>query len=141
MPLASGNNLREQYGYRITGEDGYFDSFELAIFDGYRPRNIETPLYQSPLVVFSLPSPWATYVSRYGTIDLTSQTETTTKAGEARFFRLIGIKSGTPYPLIQGTIGKVGADADISVTTTGWPLGLPVTLDSFTIYPPPASNP
>ena len=33
MPLASGNNLREQYGYRITGEDGYFDSFELAIFD------------------------------------------------------------------------------------------------------------
>ena len=57
MPLASGNNLREQYGHRITGEDGYFDSFELAIFDGYRPRNIETPLYQSPLVVFSLPSP------------------------------------------------------------------------------------
>lgn len=141
MPLASGNNLREQYGYRITGQDSYFDSFELAIFDGYRPSNIETRLYQSPLVVFSLPSPWATYVSRYGTIVLTSRTETTTKAGEARFFRLIGIKSGTPYPLIQGTIGKEGTGADVSVKQTGWPLGLPITLNSFTIYPPPASNP
>ena len=121
MPLASGNNLREQYGYRITGEDGYFDSFELAIFAGYRPRNIETPLYQSPLVVFSLPSPWAIYVSRYGTIGLTSQTETTTKAGEASTSATSAASSAstatTKASEAAASAALVPANADVSIGT------------------------
>ena len=141
MALGTGNNLRELYGLRVTGQDGYFDSFELAIFDGYSPGNTGATIYTAPLVVFTLPAPWAIYDSRYGTIGVTTQTEPTTKAGVAAFFRLIGIKSGTPSPLLQGTVGTRGSGADVTFSAVGWPLGLPITLRQFTVYPPPAKNP
>lgn len=136
MALATGPELRELFGKRLSGQDGYYDSFELAFFSGSVPGAITAPIYSAPLVVFSLPSPWASYDATAGTILSAEQTEATTAAGMVTFFRFIGIKAGTPAALQQGTTSTPGAGGDIQFSATGWPVGLPITLKRLYLRPP-----
>lgn len=136
MSLATGPALRELFGKRLSGEDGYYDSFELAFFPGYVPSAITTPIYAAPLIVFPLPSPWATYLSAYGTVLTTEQTLTTTAPGVVTFFRFNGIKSAVTDPLQHGTVSTYGAGGDIQFSATGWPIGLPINLKRLYLRPP-----
>lgn len=136
MALGTGPALRELFGKRISGEDGYFDSFELAIFPAPIYYYASDTVYAAPLVVFAFPSTWAYYLPSHGVIFSDHKTELTTAAGEAAFFRINGIKSGVPACLLTGTITKNGGGGDMQFSDIGWPVGLPVTINLLYIRPP-----
>lgn len=136
MALGTGPAMREVFGKRISGEDGYFDSFELAIFPKPIYYNASDTVYAKPLVAFAFPSTWATYLPRYGAIFVGPKTKPTTTAGEAAFFRINGIKSGVTACLLTGTITKNGSGGDMQFPDIGWPVGLPVTINHLYMRPP-----
>ena len=136
MALGTGPALREVFGKRISGEDGYFDSFELAIFPKPIRYNASDKVYATPLVVFAFPSNWATYLPNYGAVFFGPETKPTTAAGEAAFFRINGIKSGVTACLLTGTITKNGSGGDMQFSDIGWPVGLPVTINNLYMRPP-----
>lgn len=136
MALGTGPAMREVFGKRISGEDGYFDSFELAIFPKPIYYYASETVYAAPLVVFAFPSTWATYLPDYGALFVGPKTEPTTTAGEAAFFRINGIKSGVTACLLTGTITKNGSGGDIQFSDIGWPVGLPVTINRLYMRPP-----
>lgn len=136
MALGTGPALREVFGKRISGEDGYFDSFELAIFPKPIYYYASETVYATPLVVFAFPGTWATYLPNYGAIFVGPKTEPTTTAGEAAFFRINGIKSGVTACLLTGRITKNGSGGDMQFSDIGWPVGLPVTINHLYMRPP-----
>lgn len=136
MALGTGPALREVFGKRVSGEDGYFDSFELAIFPAPISYYASDNVYATPLVVFAFPSTWATYLPDYGALFVGPKTEPTTTAGEAAFFRINGIKSGVTACLLTGTITKNGGGGDMQFSDIGWPVGLPVTINRLYMKPP-----
>lgn len=136
MALGTGPALRELFGKRISGEDGYFDSFELAIFPEPIYYYASSTVYETPLVVFAFPSNWATYSPDNGALFVGPKTEPTTAAGEAAFFRINGIKSGATTCLLTGTITKNGSGGDMQFSDIGWPVGLPVTINLLYMRPP-----
>lgn len=136
MALGTGPAMREAFGKRISGEDGYFDSFELAIFPAPIYYYASETVYAAPLVVFAFPSTWAIYLPDYGAIFFDPKTEPTTTAGEAAFFRINGIKSGVTACLLTGTITKNGGGGDMQFSDIGWPVGLPVTINRLYMRPP-----
>lgn len=136
MALGTGPALSEVFGKRISGEDGYFDSFELAIFPAPIRYYASDKVYATPLVVFAFPSTWAIYVPGYGAVLSSPKTEPTTAAGEAAFFRINGIKSGVTACLLTGTITKNGGGGDMQFSDIGWPVGLPVTIIQLYMRPP-----
>lgn len=136
MALGTGPALREVFGKRLSGEDGYFDSFELAIFPKPIYHYASDTVYAAPLVVFAFPRTWATYWPTYGALFVGPKTEPTTTAGEAAFFRINGIKSGVTACLLTGTITKNGGGGDMQFSDIGWPVGLPVTINHLFMRPP-----
>ena len=136
MALGTGPALREFFGKRISGEDGYFDSFELAIFPEPISYYASDTVYATPLVVFAFPSPWATYFPSHGAVFFGPKTEPTTATGQAKFFRINGIKSGITACLLTGTITKNGGGGDMQFTDIGWPVGLPVKINHLYMRPP-----
>ena len=136
MALGTGPALREVFGKRISGEDGYFDSFELAIFPEPIYYYASDTVYAAPLVVFAFPSTWATYLPDYGALFVGPKTEPTTAPGEAAFFRINGIKSGITACLLTGKITKNGGGGDMQFSDIGWPVGLPVTINHLYMRPP-----
>ena len=140
MALATGQMLRALMCERMTGDDGYFDSFELVFFPGNSPPSITSTIYEVPIVVFPLPNGWAFYHPPMGVIMSLAQTQPVTAAGVPAFFRFNGIKSGVSEALLQGTVGLTGSGADMIFSQTGWPIGLPVRIQDLRFYPPQFSN-
>ena len=136
MALATGQMLRALMCERMTGDDGYFDSFELVFFPGSFSPYITSTIYEVPLVVFPLPNGWAYYHPPRGVVMNTTKTQPVTAAGVPAFFRFNGIKSGVSEALLQGTVGLYGSDADMIFSQTGWPLGLPVRINALRFRPP-----
>ena len=56
------------------------------------------------------------------------------------FFRFNGIKSTVSTALLQGPVGKLGSGADMVFSDTGWPVGLPVSINGLRFYPPQFNN-
>ena len=86
--------------------------------------------------MFAFPSTWAFYLPDYGAAFFGPETELTTAAGEAAFFRINGIKSGVTACLLTGTITKNGGGGDMQFSDIGWPVGLPVTINKLYMRPP-----
>lgn len=140
MALATGQMLRTLMCERMTGDDGYFDSFELVFFPGSSPPYITSTIYDVPLVVFPLPAGWAYYYQPEGVVMYAAQTQPVTAAGVPAFFRFNGIKSGVSEALLQGTVGLTGSGADMLFSQTGWPVGLPVSINALRFRPPQYNN-
>ena len=140
MALATGRMLRALMCERMTGDDGYFDSFELVFFPGNSPPPITSTIYDAPLVVFPLPIGWGWFFPPDGVVMHAARTQPVTAAGVPAFFRFNGIKSGVLEALLQGTIGLPGSGADIIFSQTGWPVGLPVTIKALRFRPPQYNN-
>ena len=140
MALATGQILRTLMCKRMTGDDGYFDSFELVFFPGNSPPYITSTIYAVPLVVFPLPNGWAYYYPPEGIVMNAAQTRPVTAAGVPTFFRFNGIKSGVSEALLQGTVGITGSGADMLFSQTGWPVGLPVSINALRFRPPQYNN-
>lgn len=140
MALATGRMLRTLMCERMTGDDGYFDSFELVFFPGSSLPYITDTIYEVPLVVFPLPNGWAYYHPPRGVVMDTTKTQPVTAAGVPAFFRFNGIKSGVSEALLQGTVGLYGSDADMIFSQTGWPVGLPVSIEALRFHPPQFHN-
>lgn len=140
MALATGQMLRTMMCERMTGDDGYFDSFELVFFPGSSPPYITSTIYDVPLVVFPLPDGWAYYYPPEGVVMYAAQTQPVTAAGVPAFFRFNGIKSGVSEALLQGTVGLPGSGADMLFSQTGWPVGLPVSINALRFRPPQYNN-
>lgn len=140
MALATGQMLRDLMCRRMTNADGYFDAFELAFFPGNSPPYITQTIYDTPLVVFPLAANWANYFENEGVVMVGTHTAATTAPGVAAFFRFNGIKAGTPTALLQGSIGERGSGADMIFSHTGWPVGLPVSINGLRFYPPQFKN-
>ena len=140
MALATGLMLRTLMCERMTGDDGYFDSFELVFFPGYSPTYITSTIYGVPLVVFPLPKYWAIYHPSLGIVMVSDRTAPVTAAGVPAFYRFNGIKSGISAALLQGTVGDMGSGADMKFTNTAWPIGLPVSIKGLRFYPPQFNN-
>ena len=120
---------------RIAGVDGHYTAFRLAFYHGTDPRNAAGPPGSNVLAQFDFPSPWAT--PRDGThIYKTGPISTTiTASGAASYWRLLGLNGGTWSTVVHGSIGLVGSDADIKVSTLEWVLGDPLALKGITIFP------
>ena len=140
MALATGLMLRTLMCERMNGDDGYFDSFELVFFPGNSPPYITSAIYAVPLVVFPLPKNWAIYHPSLGIVMVSAQTALVTAAGVPAYYRFNGIKSGVSTALLQGTVGATGSGADMKFTNTAWPIGLPVSLNRLSFYPPQFNN-
>lgn len=140
MALATGQMLRTLMCERMTGDDGYFDSFELVFFPGNSPPYITSTIYDVPLVVFPLPDGWAYYYPHEGVVMTGTHTQPVTAAGVPVFFRFNGIKSSISTALLQGTVGELGSGADMKFPNTGWPVGLPVSINGLRFYPPQFNN-
>lgn len=140
MALATGQMLRTLMCERMTGDDGYFDSFELVFFPGKRTSYITSTIYAVPLVVFPLPKGWAYYDPPVGVVLRAAQTQPVTAAGVPAFFRFNGIKSGISAALLQGTVGDMASGADMKFANTSWPIGLPVSINDLRFYPPQFNN-
>ena len=136
MALATGLMLRTLMCERMNGDDGYFDSFELVFFPGNYTPYITGTIYEVPLVVFPLPNGWAYYIRPEGVVMYDAQTQPVTAAGVPAFFRFNGIKSGVSEALMQGTVGLPGSGADMIFSQTGWPIGLPVSINALRFHPP-----
>lgn len=136
MSLATGPALREIYGRRLSGQDGYYDAFELAFFPGSIPPTTNGPSYSAPLVVFDLASNWAFFDAQFGTIMNTPMTRETIAPGVVTHFRFNGILGAVHEVLQQGTVTKTGEGGDIQFPSTGWSVGLPVTLAALYLRPP-----
>lgn len=140
MALATGLMLRTLMCERMNGDDGYFDSFEMVFFPGTSPPDITSTIYDVPLVVFPLPKNWAIYRPSLGIMMTSARTAPVTAAGVPAYYRFNGIKSGISTALLQGTVGGIGSGADMKFTNTGWPVGLPVSINRLTFYPPQFNN-
>lgn len=140
MALATGQMLRDLMCERMTGGDGYFDSFEIVFFPGNSPPYITQPVYDVPLVVFPLPTDWGHYYPVEAIVMYTAQTQPVTAAGVPVYFRFNGIKSGITEALLQGTVGLTGSGADMVFSQTGWPVGLPVSIKALRLRPPQFNN-
>ena len=140
MALATGLMLRTLMCERMNGDDGYFDSFEMVFFPGKSPPYITSAIYAVPLVVFPLPKNWATYHPSLGVVMVSAQTAPVSAAGVPAYYRFNGIKSGVSTALLQGTVGATGSGADMKFTNTAWPIGLPVSLNRLSFYPPQFNN-
>ena len=140
MALATGLMLRTLLCERMNGDDGYFDSFELVFFPGNSPPYITSAIYAVPLVVFPLPKNWAIYHPSLGIVMVSAQTALVSAAGVPTYYRFNGIKSGVSTALLQGTVGAIGSGADMKFTNTAWPIGLPVSLNRLSFYPPQFNN-
>ena len=140
MALATGRMLRTLMCERMNGDDGYFDSFELVFFPGNYTPHITGTIYEVPLVVFPLPNGWAYYIRPEGVVMYAAQTQPVTAAGVPAFFRFNGIKSGVSEALLQGTVGLTGSGADMLFSQTGWPVGLPVSINALRFHPPQFNN-
>lgn len=136
MTLATGVALRDLHGKRLSGEDGYYDAFELAFFAGSVLGTMNATIYASPLVVFPLTSPWASYTNANGTLGVAEQTQNTINAGVCTWFMFTGLLGTTRDPLQGGRVTKPGLGGDIQFSETGWPIGLPITLKSLVLRPP-----
>ena len=136
MSLATGPALRELYGRRLSGQDGYYDAFELVFFPGSIPPTTKSRSYSSPLVVFDLPSNWAVFNASSGTIMITPMTRETIAPGVVTHFRFNGILGAVHEVLQQGSVTKTGEGGDIQFPSTGWSVGLPVTLVRLYLRPP-----
>ena len=140
MALATGLMLRTLMCERMSGDDGYFDSFELVFFPGDLPPNINSTIYDVPLVVFPLPQEWAIYYPAVGVVMVSARTAAVTAAGVPTYYRFNGIKSGVSTALLQGTVGDMASGADMKFANTGWPVGLPVSIKGLRFYPPQFNN-
>ena len=140
MALATGLMLRTMMCERMTGDDGYFDSFELVFFPGNSPPYITSTIYDVPLVVFPLPNGWAYYYPPEGVVMVSARTAAVTAAGVPTYYRFNGIKSGVSTALLQGTVGDMASGADMRFANTGWPIGLPVSIKRLHFYPPQFNN-
>ena len=140
MALATGQMLRALMCERMTGDDGYFDSFEMVFFPGNSPPDINSTIYDVPLVVFPLPKNWAIYRPSLGVVMVSARTAAVTAAGVPAYYRFNGIKSGISTALLQGTVGNMASGADMKFTNTSWPIGLPVSLHRLNFYPPQFDN-
>lgn len=140
MSMASGDILRTAYGQRLSGEDGYFDGFELGFYAGEQQRSINDAFYATPLVLYVLPANWATYYSNVGVRLAAPMVATTTGAGICGQFRFNGIKGAIVNRLLMGSVSAPGAGGDIQFSDVAWSVGLDVTISKLDLRPPPTTR-
>lgn len=120
---------------RISGVDGYYTAFRLAFYYGTDPRSAADPPSANVLAQFDFASPWGTPADGNRVYKVGPITTTVTTTGIASYWRLVGLNGGTWKNVVHGSIGLVGSEADIKVSTLEWMLGDPLTLQVIQIFP------
>lgn len=120
---------------RISGVDGHYTAFALAFYHGTDPKNAADPPSTAVLAQFDFSSPWATPLDNNRLVRVGPITTTITATATASYWRLVGLNGGTWKNVVHGSIGLVGSDADIKVSTLEWVIGDPLKLDVIQIYP------
>lgn len=120
---------------RISGVDGYYTAFALAFYYGTDPQHAADPPSTTVLAQFDFTSPWGAPLSGNRVYKVGPITTTVTASGTASYWRLIGFNDGTWKNVVHGSIGLVGSDADIKVSTLEWVIGDPLTLEVIQIFP------
>lgn len=132
--------MRKAFADRLTGADGVYTAWELAFFGGYDPKTASSQLYTPPLVAFQFATGWAYYDTSFGVILRASKIENVTTAGECKFFRFNAVVAGAPIAIFHGSVSKKGQGGDIQFSDVGWPLGLPIELQTLYLRPPPLQS-
>ena len=120
---------------RLNGDDGYYTAFRLAFYSGTDPRSTTGGSGLNVLAQFDFASPWGTQADGNRVYKVGPITTTVTTTGQASYWRLVGLNGGTWKNVVHGSIGLVGSEADIKLSTVEFVIGDPLTLEVIQIFP------
>ncbi len=120
---------------RLTGEDGYYDSFSFNFYSGTDTGSIAGAPSTGLLAGYDAAAPWASTLYSTSLYLAGPVTLTASATGTATFAELLAYKDSTAARLLHCSVGATGSGKDIIFTSVDWETGDLIEIKQLRIYP------